>query len=321
MSRHDDRTAAPRPHCAQRRRNVDRLESPRVRGRSVVLVHGITESAASFDPITERLGDAHEVITLDLRGHGESGTAASYDLASMAGDVVAVVAAAGLTDGVAAPGVHLVGHSLGGAVVSAVGAVLPVASVVDIDQSLQLGAFKAAAGRRRGAAPRPRPVPVRDRGDVRGDERRPAARRRERARIADLRRPDHDVILGVWDLLLTSPEAEIAASVDAALAGYRDHPTPYLALFGIDPGDGVRRHGWPIGCRARRRGVGRSRSLSAPRRPGPVRRPSPRVLGWLRPTSRRTIPSRRAWRASLADGPRRVRVRRRCSSRSPTATS
>ena len=37
---------------------------------------------------------------------------------------------------------HLVGHSLGGAVVSAVGAVLPVSSIINIDQSLQLDGFK-----------------------------------------------------------------------------------------------------------------------------------------------------------------------------------
>jgi pimeloyl-ACP methyl ester carboxylesterase len=38
-------------------------------GEPVVLVHGITESASSFDPITRRLGSTNEVITLDLRGH------------------------------------------------------------------------------------------------------------------------------------------------------------------------------------------------------------------------------------------------------------
>jgi pimeloyl-ACP methyl ester carboxylesterase len=204
-------------------------------GPSVVLVHGITESAASFDPIADRLAGTHEVVRLDLRGHGESGPAITYDLAAMAGDVVAVVAAAGLTDGVGAPGVHLVGHSLGGAVVSAVGAVLPVASVVDIDQSLQLGAFKEQLVAAESL--------LRDPDQYRyvigamfeamsgsllsGDE---------RGRVDALRRPDQDVILGVWDLLLSAADDEIATTVDTALAGYLDHPTPYLAVFGIDPG-------------------------------------------------------------------------------------
>ena len=65
-----------------------------------------------------------------------------YDLAAMAGDVIAVIDAAGHLDHDTARRVHLVGHSLGGAVVSAAGAAISVASVLDIDQSLQLSAFK-----------------------------------------------------------------------------------------------------------------------------------------------------------------------------------
>ena len=69
-----------------------------------------TESAASFDPVVERLGATNELLTLDLRGHGESGAADTYDLSSMAGDVATVVAAAEVTQP------HVVGHSLGGVV-------------------------------------------------------------------------------------------------------------------------------------------------------------------------------------------------------------
>jgi pimeloyl-ACP methyl ester carboxylesterase len=204
-------------------------------GSTVVLVHGITESAGSFDPIVDRLVDDRAVITLDLRGHGESGDAASYDLASMAGDVVAVIASAGLTDGVGAPEVHIVGHSLGGAVVSAVGSVLPVASVVDIDQSLQLAAFK---GQLVAAEPMLRDpdqyqLVIGAMFEAMTGTLLPAG---ERSRVDNLRRPSHEVVLGVWDLLLTSPDDEIAAVVDAALAGYIERPTPYLSLFGLDPG-------------------------------------------------------------------------------------
>lgn len=200
-------------------------------GDPVVLVHGITESAASFDPITERLAARNEVITLDLRGHGESGLAADYGLGAMAGDVAAVCTAAG----VARP--HLVGHSLGGAVVTAAGSMLDVASVVDIDQSLQLDTFKAQLA--------PAEEMLRDPGqyqlvvdamfEMMMGELLPAD---ERARIDRLRRADHDVVLGVWELLLTQPVDEIAATVDAALAGYDGRDVPYLAVFGIDPGDG-----------------------------------------------------------------------------------
>jgi pimeloyl-ACP methyl ester carboxylesterase len=197
----------------------------------VVLVHGITESASSFDPITRRLGSTNEVITLDLRGHGDSGHADTYDLGAMAGDVAAVIAAAGA----ARP--HLVGHSLGGAVVTAAGSMLDVASVVDIDQSLQLDSFKAQL--------MPAEAMLRDPDQFQlvvdamfemmmGDK----LAADEAARVHDLRHADHEVVLGVWELLLSEPVDQIASTVDAALNGYSGRDVPYLALFGLDPGEG-----------------------------------------------------------------------------------
>ena len=200
-------------------------------GPPVVLVHGITESAASFAPITERLAGTNEVITLDLRGHGESASASTYDLVSMAGDIGSVIAAAG----VERP--QIVGHSLGGIVATAAGSMLPFASIVNVDQSLQLEAFKAQLV--------PAESMLRDpeqyqlvvdamfetmMGDTLAAD--------EVARVNGLRRADHEVVLGVWELLLTRTEDEIAATVDAALSGYAGNDVPYLALFGIDPDDG-----------------------------------------------------------------------------------
>ncbi len=200
-------------------------------GDPVVLVHGITESASSFDPVIERLATTNEVITLDLRGHGDSGPADSYDLVSMAGDVATVVAAAEVTRP------HVIGHSLGGMVATAAGSMLPFASIVNIDQSLQLASFKSQL--------MPAEPMLRDpdqyhlvvdamfesmMGDrLAGDE---------ADRVNRLRRADHRVVLGVWELLLTEPEEQIAAIVDAALAGYAGNDVAYLALFGIDPGPG-----------------------------------------------------------------------------------
>jgi pimeloyl-ACP methyl ester carboxylesterase len=200
-------------------------------GDPVVLVHGITESAASFDPVAERLGASHEVITFDLRGHGESGHADTYDLGSMATDVATVIDAAG----VERP--HLVGHSLGGAVVTAAGSFLDVASVVDIDQSLRLDGFKAQLA--------PAESMLRDPAQYQlvvdamfetmmGDQM-PVE---EVVRLSGLRHADHEVVLGVWELLLSEPVEQIAATVDAALAGYAGKDVAYLALFGLDPGEG-----------------------------------------------------------------------------------
>lgn len=197
----------------------------------VVLVHGIAESARSFDPVTRRLAGDHQVVTMDLRGHGESGHADRYDLAAMAGDVVAVIAAAGIGEP------HLVGHSLGGAVVSAVGADAPVASVVAIDQSLELAGFKQqlAAAESTLRDPDAYEGVLSAMFEMMSGDRLP---RGERERIAALRRADQEVVLGVWDVILSQSIDEITRTVDAALAGYATHPTPYLALFGIDPGPG-----------------------------------------------------------------------------------
>jgi pimeloyl-ACP methyl ester carboxylesterase len=204
-------------------------------GDPVVLVHGITEAAASFEPVTALLAATHEVIALDLRGHGESSAADTYDLAAMAGDVATVCAAAGVNRP------HLVGHSLGGAVVTAAGSMFDVASVVDVDQSLRLDAFKEQLA--------PAEAMLRDRAqyqlvvdamfEMMMGEMLPA---HEQARIAALRHADQGVVLGVWELLLTQPADEIATTVDAALAGYAGREVPYLAVFGLDPGDGYA--GW-----------------------------------------------------------------------------
>ena len=200
-------------------------------GPAVILVHGITENRHTWDPVVERLAADHRVIALDLRGHGESGSADRYDLEAMAGDVVAVAMATG------ADRPHLVGHSLGGAVVSAVGAAFPVTSIVDVDQSLQLSAFKdqLMAIEPQLRDPESFPAVIEAMFQMMAGEKIDAG---EMERVNALRRPDQDVVLGVWEMLLTMPADEVSEVVDTALAGYRGQPVPYLALFGIDPGAG-----------------------------------------------------------------------------------
>lgn len=201
------------------------------RSTPVVLVHGITESAASWDSLIEPLSSQRRVVAMDLRGHGRSGTADRYDLEAMTGDVIAVTAELGLERP------HLVGHSLGGAVASAAGAAFPVSSVVNVDQSLRLDAFKDQL---MGVETQLRDTdtfPIVIRGlfeSMAGDTIDPA----EIARVNESRRPDQDVVLGVWEMILTMPAEDIAAVVDEALAGYSGADVAYLSLFGIDPGDG-----------------------------------------------------------------------------------
>lgn len=80
-------------------------------GPAVLLVHGITSSAATWRRAVRYLGEGHTVIAPDLPGHGES--------ANPAGDYSLGAYAASLRDLLAlldVPRVTLVGHSLGGGI-------------------------------------------------------------------------------------------------------------------------------------------------------------------------------------------------------------
>jgi pimeloyl-ACP methyl ester carboxylesterase len=80
-------------------------------GPLVLLVHGITGCAATWDPVTERLARDHRVLVPDLLGHGDS--------AKPRGDYSLGAHAAGLRDLLIALGEEratVVGHSLGGGI-------------------------------------------------------------------------------------------------------------------------------------------------------------------------------------------------------------
>jgi len=197
-------------------------------GAAVVMLHGITESSDSWGAIPEMLAADFGVFTIDLRGHGRSGSATDYGLAAMASDVVNVMAEAGISRP------HLLGHSLGGAVVSAVGAVVPVTSVVNIDQKLRLGEFKSQLETVEPMLRDPDAFHTviaalfDGMAGPLGDS--------EKARLAGLRRADQDVVLGTWQMIFEQSSDEIDAAVDMVLAGYGESPVPYLSLFGTDPG-------------------------------------------------------------------------------------
>ena len=115
-------------------------------GSPLVLIHGITEDRTAFGTLTGKLGEHFDVLAVDLRGHGGSSNVGPYDLETMAADVAQSVQRA-WPDG---PAPLVVGHSLGGAVATAYAAKYPTAGVVNIDQSMDLGAFQEMV---RGAEP------------------------------------------------------------------------------------------------------------------------------------------------------------------------
>ena len=80
-------------------------------GLPVVLLHGITDSWRSFEPVLPHLPDSLHAFALTQRGHGDSSRPASgYRLEDFAGDVESFLDAVGLESAV------LVGHSMGTAV-------------------------------------------------------------------------------------------------------------------------------------------------------------------------------------------------------------
>jgi pimeloyl-ACP methyl ester carboxylesterase len=80
-------------------------------GYPVLLLHGLSGAACSYDELVGQLDPALEIHRLDFRGHGDSARApGTYDVPRLVADVVAYIRTA-----VNRP-VFLVGHSLGGVV-------------------------------------------------------------------------------------------------------------------------------------------------------------------------------------------------------------
>jgi pimeloyl-ACP methyl ester carboxylesterase len=80
-------------------------------GHPVLLLHGLSGAACTYDEVVSNLDPTLEIHRLDFRGHGDSGRApGTYDLTHMVADVVAYV------DQVVGRPVCIVGHSLGGVV-------------------------------------------------------------------------------------------------------------------------------------------------------------------------------------------------------------
>jgi pimeloyl-ACP methyl ester carboxylesterase len=190
----------------------------------LLLVHGITESRRTWDPLLGPLSGSFRVVNVDLPGHGESDPVDSYGLDRLADDVFAVVDEVGNGTPLA------VGHSLGGFVVSVYAARHPVRAVVNVDQPLALAAFKEqltavepmlrsdAFGGVIGAMFDGFMAPLPD---------------DEKARLTALRSPNQDAVLGVWDPVFAKSPEELDAMVREFLSGL---DAPYVALHGTDLG-------------------------------------------------------------------------------------
>ena len=196
-------------------------------GPPVVLVHGITDSSADWEPLDERLATDHTVVRLDLRGHGRSGDAEDYSALAMAMDLAAVVDAAGLDRPL------VVGHSLGAVVATAYAAGAPTRGVVNIDQTLRFSDFAATV----------RQLEHQLRGDGFHAALRAIFQHLDGPLVPDALRfrlvahrdeARQDVVLGAWDLTFTATDEELDGVAAMVAPGIT---VPYLSLAGNDLGD------------------------------------------------------------------------------------
>src|SRR5690348_17053473 len=80
-------------------------------GRPLILLHGGLGSGEMFGPVLPALGERHQVIAVDLQGHGRTADIdRPIDIRLMAGDIGALIAHLGLDKP------DVVGYSLGGGV-------------------------------------------------------------------------------------------------------------------------------------------------------------------------------------------------------------
>ena len=94
---------------------------------TMLLIHGTAGSLVWWDPIVPALAEHYHVVRVDLAGHGQSPPARSYDVATQANRVSAVL------DRLGAGTATVVGHSSGGFVATALAEQRP-----DIVRSLVL---------------------------------------------------------------------------------------------------------------------------------------------------------------------------------------
>lgn len=87
---------------------------------ALVLVHGITDDGLCWSPVADVLSGEHDVIMVDLRGHGKSDAPeGDYDMVTMATELSGLITGLGLENPV------VMGHSLGAMIILALAGLTP----------------------------------------------------------------------------------------------------------------------------------------------------------------------------------------------------
>ena len=200
-------------------------------GPPAVLVHGFTEDRHVWHRLVPLLQDEFRCVLPDLRGHGASPMMDDLSAFAMADDIGDVVRAAGIDE----PPL-LIGHSLGGVVVSIYAGQAPTRAVVNVDQPLRAGDFARALAPFADALRGPEFVPTLHAVfSMLGIDKLDSDDQRYVNEHIDAL--PHEVLLGVWGLVLDTPPDDLNAMVEAGLPGIT---VPYLALHGDDLGDDYR---------------------------------------------------------------------------------
>lgn len=198
-------------------------------GPLLVLLHGITEDRRSWDPVD--FAASFTVVRVDIRGHGSSKAEAPYDIPQLATDVHDTVVELVATGEVPDEPPVVVGHSMGGIVATAYGALFPARAIVNVDQPLHLAGMQQqilqAEGMLRGEA---FPLFIQGMfaqmaGGLDPDE---------MARVDGIRVPKQEVVLGMWRPLLEDSPDELAGLVSTLTKIPAE--VPYLVITGLDAG-------------------------------------------------------------------------------------
>ncbi|MEV0714851.1 alpha/beta hydrolase [Asanoa sp. NPDC050611] len=196
----------------------------------LLLVHGLSYDRRQWGPLLDELATVdpgRRVLAVDLPGHGRSPRWDSYDL----DEVVAAIHKAAAEAGLTAPVV--VGHSLGGVLVTMYAAAYPARGVVNIDQPLLVGRFADVLRQAEPVLRSPAwgDVWARMLANMHVDELPPAGREL----VATATDPRQDLLLGYWNEVLVNSPDELARRRADDLGVIRANGLPYTFVTGHEP--------------------------------------------------------------------------------------
>ncbi len=199
----------------------------------LVFLHGLTFDRTMWRPALEELSTVDPqrcVAAFDLPGHGGSNAQEDYDIDSVVATVHQAVEEASLDAPV------MVGHSLGGVIVTAYAAQHPTRGVVNVDQPLFVAPFaelvRSVEERLRG--PDFAEVWAMFAASFHTDLLPPAAQ----AIVRATSQPRQDLVLDYWGEVMEGPIASLTTMIDDTLAHLREAKLPYVVVAGAEPAPG-----------------------------------------------------------------------------------